>query len=94
MEALNPDEVAELLKEADKPKERKKATYQQIPGTDRKKRVDFDNRTYQGWFALNTTYGQCEVPTHDEEQSPRGRMVAEIAGVKVCRYCFLSQKDD
>lgn len=84
------DDIEELL--APKKKETK-STFK-LPGTTRTKRVDTSIRTYANWFKLpHTTHGECQVPSHDEERSTRKKMVAEIDGVMVCRWCFIEKRD-
>src|SRR5215510_8103108 len=74
-------------------KKDKKKTYQ-IPGTTRHKTVDTSIRTYVNWFKMPLTMmGECQVPTHDEERSPRQKMVVEIDDVFVYRRCFIEGRD-
>lgn len=95
---LTPEQIAEIYKR----KEQKAAAPKR--GGARKKVMDFTDRSYQAWFALeHTDPGEafCENP---ECNDPRGKhrslpeetpeqVIAEVQThdgkvVKMCRYCF------
>lgn len=76
------------------PKKRDKKQSYNIPGTKRRKTVDTSIRTYTNWFKLpHKLHGECQIPSHDEERSTRKKMVADIDGVDMCRWCFIEGRD-
>ena len=92
MEAIDPEMVAQLLAEADKPRT-KTSRATRVPGTTRQKKYDIEIRNYTEWFKIPTAHGECTVPAHDESLSSRKMMVAEIGELLVCRYCYVGSKD-
>jgi hypothetical protein len=87
---LPDDDIEELLA----PKKREPKTSVNTPGTNRSRKVDLSIRTYANWFKLqHVVRSACQVPTHDEERSTRNKMVVEIDGVMVCRWCFIEKRD-
>lgn len=61
-----------------------------------KRGPDLSDRSNTAWFKLTTQYGDCQVPDHEEnvtdEEADKGRnrMVFEIDGVNVCRWCYVA----
>lgn len=90
--ALTPDQIANLLTQASKPRTPR----------ERKKK---DTRDYDTWFDLDHILDKgCEVENHEERVNGfdfedlelyekalnRRRIVALVNGKLMCRYCFLS----
>lgn len=85
MRKLSKEEIEKISKKTRTPKVRQ---------------IDTSVRDTDTWFKLDHEWGLCEVPEHDgstDREHPlypgqflRGRFVADIGGVKMCRYCFLA----
>ncbi len=90
--SLSPDQIALLLASANKPRTPR----------ERKRK---DVRDYDAWFDLeHISTSACEVQDHEdrvngfdfedlelyEKALNRKRMVAEVNGKFMCRYCYLS----
>lgn len=89
---LSLDEIAELSTPT------KKESSYTVPGTATRKKYDPEIRTVTNWFKLPLTLqGECEVPLHDEERqsrsAPRMYFVHPNTSVKMCRWCFIEQRD-
>lgn len=85
-QALDPTQIANLLKADEKEEQKKRAS--QI----RRKVYPTEPRNYDTWFALPTHFGAC---TNEHCVDPRDNivgktMVASVNDSDICRYCFLA----
>lgn len=87
---IDPDKLQRLLELKNKPKPRR-------GGGRKKSGVDTSVRTYETWFKLHThvydNAGEklsCDNPNClDPREDGKVKMIAEVDGVNMCRYCFL-----
>jgi hypothetical protein len=88
---LTPDEIAKLTSLP--PRQRSAGTGVTVPGTSRSVKVNLDDRSWPMWWKIPTHSGVCNVPKHDERESPRKHMVVTIGDLEVCRRCYINKLD-
>lgn len=86
---LDPEKIKRLMEVKNRPKPKR--------GGRKKGGIDVSIRTEETWFKLRTHFyneqgerAECENSECVDPRPPeRGKLVAEIEGTWMCRYCFL-----
>jgi hypothetical protein len=92
---LSDAELSDILSSQPKKSQVRESKYATEGKTGKKSKVrfSFDDRTFDGWFNLESHFNECTIEGHDETHS-RSSLCAELPdGRWTCRRCFLTELD-